>query len=327
MSSVDSTAKKGPPYSSILVLLAFMFGYPALLTGFKLGGYLSNTSWETILAAPLLVPTVIGVVMLVLACFQLPASILIDTWRKRETHKKQLAQIDQDAALDRSILAAIMSPHATPFALDLAADAGNQITLQILAALHPSCPQDTRERLLQHPNVLIRRALVFNPELSTEQIEALSKDSDSLVQANASLHPKITASALDRLLKLADPRRYYALHGSDPERLEALAAQEDLPIEVAVALAENPSTLAGGLLYLVRSSHLAVRQGVAAHPNATGAILGILVHDEDKETALLASTHPHARPADAKVVLEDQSPEDIEQLRQDFHGDFGVLGG
>lgn len=62
-----------------------------------------------------------------------------------------------------------------------------------------------------------------------------------------------------------------------------------------------------------------IREKLSKHPNTSTATLGALVLDDCETVRSLAATHVNARLKDTHVVFPGATPEEIEELREDFH--------
>lgn len=298
------------PRRNLYTYLSIMLAYPATLALCKVFGLLPEISWQRIAAAPLLVILSLGVLLLIFMAFGLP-SIYIQKLMEARVQNRDREWTEN---MNRELVTELLNPDAPVFSVDLAAHAQDQFLLHILAAAHPSSSPGARELLLGHPEPEVRAALALHPQITPQQAEALAHDLDERVRGYAVLHPKLSEETRENLLQDTPTRRMYALHGKDHHVLKRMSEEAETELSESLALACNPHNYAG-LLPLARHRSPFVRREVALNRNTHSSVLGVLVHDSDKETRMLAAMHPRTLEEDRDTVMEGLTPKEQEVVR------------
>lgn len=183
-------------------------------------------------------------------------------------------------------------------------------------------PEEAYARLAEDPEPAVWKAVAENPAIGEPLIRALAGDPRAEVRRGLARHPRVPLDVLERLagstrtgrgplprIAAASPAELAALAGSPRAAVRTLVAQRhDLPPELRDALADDPDAAVAKsvaphpglsedrLRAMVARGGVQVLAGVAANPNAPGALLVELArHDPPVREALRAiAGHPNA---------------------------------
>lgn len=128
---------------------------------------------------------------------------------------------------------------------------------EALIAEHPNTPVDLLLRFVTDPSVYIRQGLASNINAPVAILETLADDEDESVHANLLANPSTPVDILER----------FAAHLQNERFGESLI--------------NNPGTPAKLLALLVDAPNRKIRQGVAAHPNASADTVMKLAADQN----------------------------------------------
>lgn len=209
---------------------------------------------------------------------------------------------------DESVLSVLRANHALPAfvqqaenlalerAKDLARLARGDVRAKVLAARHGSISQNLLEKLARDEAWEVRQAVAANPKTSPSVLGKLATDLDRDVREAAAKNPN-----------------------TPPQHLQNLLA--DSHTEVATAARSNPSTAPEILNLLLRLerkdptlSHLEqfpawLESRVAAHPNASAALLETLAKSEDSAVRIGVVSNQNTPHRLLETLLADPDPD------------------
>jgi hypothetical protein len=227
---------------------------------------------------------------------------------------------------------------------DLMRLARGQGGARVLAAKHASISQNLLKKLATDDDWRVRQAVAANPKTPALTLKKLATDFDRDVRQAVAANPSTPSPILAALLSDSHEEVTEAARtnpATSPEVLVLLRRLEDkdpslhhlesLPVWMQSRVAAHPNASAALLETLAKSDNSAVRMAVAKNPNTPLRLLENLLEDPDTDVQVATLERPHlpeallqklAAHADSRVLeATAQHPELskalLEQLAQD----------